>query len=396
MDAALDVAVDHRAGADVLRHLRDGRDLSARLAAAGLALDGSALTPQGPVQLRLEAAPRAVVFALADGQGQVELDLAGVSMRADPAQAGSGLPPLALAARTLRLGLELPLVARETPRPVALRLGAESVEADDALWALIDPGQALPRDPAQISLVLTGSGIWHIDPLTLIRTPAPPGLRPFDLPELALEELRIAALDAELTARGAARIPPGSDQPEGRLELAGRGLAALLGRLQQAGLIDRNGHLLAQGLLSAYSTAGAEPGQRTSVILFGPDGVTVNGRALQPPGPAPAAPAPAEAAPAPAPPDAAPAPPAPAGPPPAAPAPAEPEPAPPPGDATDAAPDTAPDAAPRPAGTGAARPRHRPRACARRAGAGPALSGGATRRPGADQGGRNAQPRAAG
>jgi hypothetical protein len=117
--------------------------------------------------------------------------------------------------------------------------------------------------------------------------PPPPGVRPFDMPDLTLTGLTVAALGAEVTATGAAAIPQDAPVAEGRIDVAATGLRGVLGRLEEAGLIGQAERMVAGGFLAAYAVPGAEPDSLTTEVRFGRDGVIVNGKPIRAATPAP-------------------------------------------------------------------------------------------------------------
>lgn len=301
-DLDLSMAAAIAAPAGWQRFAAGERDGTLTLRAGSLA--AKAATP-GPALLQgwtFDTAAFGTKLSIVAGAGSLALDAAAARFAVDLGEA-PGTEPLAMQAGTLRASAALPLAKREAAEPLSLALDLAGVTATEAAWSVLlnDAGKVLPRDPAALAFDLRGKARWTVDPARLGAVPAAPGTRPFEVPELALTALRIAAAGAEVTATGTARMT-GTEAgllPEGRFEVAGTGLRELARRLGEIGAIASSEVSLFAAFSAAYAKPGPEPGSLVTEVVLGPEGVTVNGllvRASQPAAlpdaPLPPAPAP--------------------------------------------------------------------------------------------------------
>lgn len=188
----------------------------------------------------------------------------------------------------LASGITMPLAVTDEARDLNLSLRIGGLAADETLWSTFDPGAALPRDPADLTLELSGRGRWTADvlaPGAMADLEAPPGT----LESLTIEALRLAALGAEVTASGSFGFDPADFEslgrpplPEGSIEIVGQGINGLLDRLVDAGFIvpdQANGMRMMLGL---FARPGEGEDRLVSEIEITPEGrVLANGMPVQ-------------------------------------------------------------------------------------------------------------------
>lgn len=189
--------------------------------------------------------------------------------------------PVAFTVGGAELAFRVPLSSAEQPQPFAVRLAYRELALNDAIWALADPAQVIPRDP--ITAIIDLSGTARIMRDMLAFDPAAMGDIPGQLVALGINELRIAAAGAELTGTGRADFPPGPmPMPIGSVDLQLRGLNALFDRLQASGLVPIEQLAMARGLLGAFARPGAAPDTLETRLEFTPGGgITANGVPLR-------------------------------------------------------------------------------------------------------------------
>lgn len=150
--------------------------------------------------------------------------------------------------------------------PFHIALDMRDVTAADETWAAFDPQAALPRDPAQLSLKMSGET--------------------GEAPTMTLENLRLSVAGAELTGKGEMTPTPDAMGPmaamgRGRVDLTLRGGNALIDALVKGRILPPEQEMAARMTLGAFGRAVA--GQEdtvTSAIQFG-NGISVNGIPLQ-------------------------------------------------------------------------------------------------------------------
>ena len=190
--------------------------------------------------------------------------------------------PIAASADSTAVSLDIPLAQSDTPSPFSASVAYRGVSVDEALWAMVDPGQAVPRTPASVIVDLSGTvqlfvDLMSIDPESLS---APPG----ELRDLTLNNLQVSFGGAELTGTGDVDFAPGQmvPMPVGAVDLSLTGANSLIQSLSDGGLLPPQQAGMARGMLGMFAIPGAAPDSFSSSIEFLPGGaITANGVPLQ-------------------------------------------------------------------------------------------------------------------
>ena len=195
---------------------------------------------------------------------------------------GPDLPvPVDLKMASAEIGFSVPLAQAAVPQPVSARLAYQDVIINPEIWGMIDPIQAIPRDPISVIADVSGSvrvltNLFSTDPTEMAAMPG-------ELVDLTLNELRLAIAGAELTGQGSAEFAPGPiPMPVGAVDLQLRGANALIDRLQAAGMVPVEQLAMARGFIAALTRPGAAPDTVESTIQFTQGGgITANGVPLR-------------------------------------------------------------------------------------------------------------------
>ena len=218
-------------------------------------------------------------FGLSEESIRYALDATGVNINL----ATNEMPfPVAASADSTALSIDMPLAQSATPSPFAASIAYQGVSVDESLWAMVDPGQAVPRTPATVIIDLSGTvqlfvDLMSIDPESLS---APPG----ELRDLTLNNLQVSFGGAELTGTGDVDFAPGQmiPMPVGAVDLSLTGANTLIQSLSDGGLLPPQQAGMARGMLGMFAIPGAGPDSYTSTIEFLPGGaITANGVPLQ-------------------------------------------------------------------------------------------------------------------
>jgi hypothetical protein len=170
-----------------------------------------------------------------------------------------------------------------------LEMHLSDVTAGDALWALLDPGRALPRTAAQLDLVAE-SELAPVDAAAQLALGlnGGPGLPPVLPQSLTLREFSLRFVDAQVEADGDFTIAtseqtglPDIARPVGMLDLTVTGGMALLQRLMEGGLISPQAALGAQMMIGMLATPGEGDTLSTTVRTEADGGLVVNGTRLR-------------------------------------------------------------------------------------------------------------------
>ncbi|NAZ38047.1 DUF2125 domain-containing protein [Rubellimicrobium sp. CFH 75288] len=203
------------------------------------------------------------------------------------AATGDQLPfPIEASIADYSVDLLMPLAASDEPRPWALGLNLAGFALNEEIWQTFDPGGVLPRDPATLTLSLSGLATLFSD-LTdpaLAEAAEPPG----QIDSVEIETLVLSLGGAEVTGSGAFTLDNtdletmgGLPRPEGTAEFRLVGVNALLDNLAALGLLQPDQMLPARMMLGAFATA-VGPDELTSRIEATAEGqILVNGQRIQ-------------------------------------------------------------------------------------------------------------------
>lgn len=209
----------------------------------------------------------------------------------DMTMSGSGLPmpQIDFGIGEARIGVTLPLLKSDTPKPFAFKMALEELRLPDMAWMMLDPQGQMPRDPATIRLDLSGSLMAEADLLNpqAIIDMVDDEKMPFMPLDMALNELYISLAGATFTGTGAAVIAKGADMFEGfpfesaNASLALNGGTTLMDTLAQTGLIPPQMSMTAKMMLGMWAKPGDTPDSYTADIDLNKDGaLSVNGQPL--------------------------------------------------------------------------------------------------------------------
>ena len=136
---------------------------------------------------------------------------------------------------------------------------------DPELWAMIDPGAQLPRDPASVLLDVTGQVkvlFDLVDPIALGELDQS-GAMPGELLSLDLNSLSARAVGAGADASGAFTFDntdlvsfDGIPAPDGRADIVLTGVNGLLDRLLSMGLLSQDDMMGARMVLGGFFRPG--------------------------------------------------------------------------------------------------------------------------------------------
>lgn len=196
----------------------------------------------------------------------------------------SDLPfPVNLSVAETGFNFAMPLSAGEDA-PFGLGLRLVDLAVSDEIWAMVDPGGQLPREPATLILDLSGRADVTAD-LTdpaVSEMSAPPG----ELRSLDLNQLQLTVAGADLSGQGAltfdnSDLSMGFPKPTGAVDLALEGGNALLDRLVAMGVLPEDQAMGARMMLGLFAVP-TGPDSLSSKIEFRDDGgIYANGQRIQ-------------------------------------------------------------------------------------------------------------------
>ncbi|ARO15746.1 hypothetical protein BVG79_02406 [Ketogulonicigenium robustum] len=183
-------------------------------------------------------------------------------------------------AETLSFAMLMPVVAGTAPQPYKLELGATGLTAADQFWAMLDPNRELPRDPASLSLGLSGDMVVTgdlTDEDALLSGDAGIAVK-----SVKIDPLSLTAMGAALSGNGAFTLPPLDALgalPEGSIDLTMTNIDTLLTALGNIGLMPPDVGAMVMFGLQGYTTQ-VDANTRTTTVGIANGTITLNGQAL--------------------------------------------------------------------------------------------------------------------
>lgn len=198
------------------------------------------------------------------------------------------VPELTAALDEADYNIALPVMQSEEPQDFVLSASLLGLTVSEEMWRFIDPTKVIPRDPARLSVDLSGKARWLInifDPAS-VSDPSQPAA---DLRSLDINGLTLAVGGAEMTGKGGFRFendkpsPLGSGpKPVGTLDLTLTGGYALMDKLTQIGVLAQQQTMGARMMMGLFAKPGDGPDTLQSRIEITEDGALMaNGQRLQ-------------------------------------------------------------------------------------------------------------------
>ncbi|WP_158965688.1 DUF2125 domain-containing protein [Chachezhania sediminis] len=201
----------------------------------------------------------------------------------------SQLPfPVELTTDSLSAGLTMPLGATKEPQDFGLKLGLTDFTMSDTIWSILDPGSVLPRDPATLSLDLTGKATLLTDLMapdlaeTLDEEP------PAQLDSVSLNSFLIKAIGAQLKGNGSATFDntdtttfEGYPRPTGKMSLELKGGNALLDSLVKMGLVTSEQSMAARMMMGLFGVPGGDDTLTSTLEINRLGEILANGQRIQ-------------------------------------------------------------------------------------------------------------------
>lgn len=268
------------------------KDMAAALN-AGFALKSAFTYGAGSYEVNATDAgqPAKVSGAIGSGDFSLALDKSGIDMASSSKDVTLAiespsipLPDLSGAYGEAGFNFKMPLQKSDAPADFALGVKLIDFKVSDSLWGMIDPGAALPHDPATLILDTKGTATLTQD-LTatqggMVEMQGPPGmLNSFDVPTL---DLKIAG--AELTGNGSFTFDnadmesfAGMPAPTGKLDLKATGVNGLIDKLVSMGLIPQDQAMQGKMMMGMFAQPGDGEDTLVSSIEFKDKKMTING-----------------------------------------------------------------------------------------------------------------------
>jgi hypothetical protein len=297
--SALDYAGEVQSlGYNARMHLPDGldaSDMSAALA-AGLKLNGQLGFGAGEGRFSVTEAGETTRGTSSSARTELDGDFSaeglayGLLVEGLEAEVESdGLPvPMAYGIGRLGAKLSMPVTQSEAMQDFGLVLDLGGLTLSDTIWSMIDPGARLPRDPADLTVDLSGRGRLTADIFDPAKMEAltRSGESPGEIESMVLNRLLLSLAGAKLTGAGAVELDPpqGNEMPpaEGTVDLRLEGGNGLLDRLIEMGLVPQDQATMVRMMAAMFAQADEGEDTLTSRIELQKDGsIRVNGQRLR-------------------------------------------------------------------------------------------------------------------
>ena len=191
--------------------------------------------------------------------------------------------PVKVSMGQVEFGLTSPVMAAETAGDFGLVMKLAQLTVNEEAWAMLDPGAALKRDPADLAINISGK--TKLDFIAMIQAeetgmePPVPAIETLNITEMALK-----VAGAALTGTGAFTFDNtmGIPMPLGEANVTVTGANALIDGLIATGLVAEEDAMGARMMMGAFMSPGANPDELTSKIEAKAGGeIYVNGQRVQ-------------------------------------------------------------------------------------------------------------------
>ncbi|HQU67018.1 MAG TPA: hypothetical protein PLI43_02340 [Albidovulum sp.] len=223
---------------------------------------------------------------LADGEVSAVLGRDGVvlALRTGASHAVLQMPELPVPAEAgfaeTRLSLSMPVAPETEAKPFATLFKLSDLTLSEGVWAMFDPTADLPRDP--MTAIVDVSGRMRLYGSLLAEADEEGGKLPAEVEAVSLNELRLSALGAEVTGKGAATIDGSSGQPVpiGTADVDMKGLGGLIGKLADMGLLPQEQAMGLRMSLALFTVPTGEDSAKSRIESDAEGNVRVNGQVL--------------------------------------------------------------------------------------------------------------------
>ena len=217
---------------------------------------------------------------------EMRLDRAGLAINGDIKELASALTgqlmpvTTAIGIAEVEARFSMPVNRTDGPGEMIVALSLDGLELDDGSWSMLDPGGALPRDPAALGFDATFAVEVLVDLLDIDARQSVADAQVFLLQGLDLRNLLLKVAGARLT--GDADVAFDNDDletydglpaPEGMVNLVLEGGNALLDRLVDARLLPEDQAGGVRMMMGLFAVKGEGEDTLTSTIEMKPGGV---------------------------------------------------------------------------------------------------------------------------
>lgn len=276
-------------GADVMANmavaLNSGFTMESTLGFGALTADLDITEASGPTKMTAVATGGGFNLALNKDRMDYGTSLTGAKFTL--AGAEIPFPQVELAFAESGFNLSMPVTKSDSPQDFSFLTKLVDFTVSEDIWAMVDPGGSLSREPATVIVDLKGTGYWTkdiMDPSVQMDDVEPPG----QLNSLDITQVLAKAAGAEVSATGALTFDnAGAEsfntmpEPEGKISVGIKGVNKLVENLIALGILTEDDAMGFRMAMAMFARPGAGPDELTSEIEFKDGGVFANGQQLQ-------------------------------------------------------------------------------------------------------------------
>ncbi len=230
--------------------------------------------------------------SLTVAMGEAGLQYGGTATGTKVDVSASDLPlPIALEMATSAFNLAIPVIKGDQEQDFALGFTMGDFTMSDMIWGLFDPAGQLPRDPATLSLDLSGKVKLFLDlmdPEEMAKADRG-GEAPGEIHALDINNLVVSMVGADLTGKGGFTFDnsdvtsfDGMPKPTGAVDLQLVGGNSLLDKLVAMGLLPEDQAMGARMMMGLFAVPGDGEDTLKSKIEINDQGhVLANGQRLK-------------------------------------------------------------------------------------------------------------------
>ncbi|MFD2813776.1 DUF2125 domain-containing protein [Paracoccus aerius] len=198
--------------------------------------------------------------------------------------------PISYAVEQISAELQIPVTKGDSAQPFKLAYALEGLTFADAIWNLFDPQNQLPRDPASLTVDLSGDAVLNQDlfdqtqpQLQTDENGMPVEQTPFAPRNLAVNRVALDAVGAKAEITGSLAFGDNPNEPVGTLNGTFQGVNGLMDKVVAMGLVPEEQMMGMRMMLAMFAKpAEGNPDQLTSEIEFREGGqIFANGQQVK-------------------------------------------------------------------------------------------------------------------
>jgi len=219
-----------------------------------------------------------LLLEVVDGNITYDVNADGFDMVVTP---GPGLPfpPVEVGMGEMAMKLVVPAGAADAPAEMIIDILLADLVIGEGLWSMIDPGETISRDPAQLDIDI--EALVQLDAMAAVAGEDPTSAA--TIHSLDINQILLSLAGASIQMDGAATFDNSGPipMPLGSLNVDMRGISALANQLVALGLLDQIQAGMAMGMMMTFGKPGDEADQFISEITFSENGILANGQAIR-------------------------------------------------------------------------------------------------------------------